>query len=211
MRIYVDESFKNDSLSIGIYVSRGFDGPLRDYIVRLYDEVWRLYNVGRYRGEAKFHRFIYGLGRHNISLSAEFLRHLLDRVIDYMRDNGFMLRLVIRDTRTASVLEPYLYDFLARLRIKRQTIEKFLCIWILARQFRVREIVFDCGFQISKDGLDRIFSALGLSIKTFFKDSGETPGLQIADFTAGVSPHIAKQNVHVYWRGNCRVYHTIAP
>jgi len=205
MIAYIDESFKDGTISVGIYLSKGFDKNLRDHIARLYSKVWRTYGLNNYNGELKFHKFIHELGRRGIILDQWVFTNMLQEIASYLGNLGFIFGITTKNIRNVKTLEPNLHKFLTRLGIRRTCIEKFLLIWIMIRTFRIHEIVFDSGFQISKECLKRIFNALKISAKFSFKSSIATPGLEIADFVAGITNYVSNYNISILWLGNCRI------
>ncbi len=206
MIVYIDESSRDGTISLGFYLSKGFDRNLRDYIAQVYSKIWRMYGIGPYGGELKFHRFVYELGRRGIMLDGRMFLEILRNVANYIGDLGFIIGVAIKDIYSVEILDPSLYQFLMRLRVRRMCVRKFLLIWTTIRMFRIRRIVFDGGFQISVECLKRILNALGLSMDFLFRSSADTPGLEIADFAAGIARYLDEvHNVSLLWIGNCRI------
>jgi len=206
MIAYIDESIKRSVISIGVYISRGFDKPIRDRIIERYNNIWRIYNIGVYQGEGKFSRFASGLKRRNITLTPVQFRSMLDDVIEFMGDLGKLAAVVVEDTRIAHTYTPDIYEFLTTLKIPRTTIEKYLLISLAMNYRNIRSIIFDTGFQISIKNFKRILKALGIRIEVKTASSIQHPGLEIADFMAGIAPFIQTFNMNMYWYMNCRVF-----
>ena len=206
MIAYIDESIKKEAVSIGVYISRGFDKPIRDRIVEKYNSIWRIYNIGVYQGEAKFSKFAAGLKRKNITLTPIQFKSILDDIVEFMKDLGQLIAVVVRDTRIAYMLMPDIYEFLIRLKIPRSTIEKYLLISLAVDYRKISSIIFDTGFQISIKSLKRILKALGISIEVKTASSIQYPGLEIADFIAGIAPFIQTYNIDLYWYMNCKIF-----
>ena len=206
MIAYIDESVKKGVLSIGIYISRGFDKPIRDYIVKKYNSIWRIYGVGTYQGEAKFSKFAAGLKRKSITLAPAQFRAILNDITEFMRDLGQLVAVVVENTKIAHMLMPSLYGFLIKLKIPRSTIEKYLLISLAIDCRKIRSIIFDTGFQISIKSIKRILKALGINIEIKTAGSIQHPGLEIADFIAGIAPFIQTFNINLYWYMNCKIF-----
>ena len=203
---YIDESAKKNMLSLGIYISRGFDKLLRDYIINLYDSKWREYGVGRYCGEAKFNRFVMGLRKKHIKLSNVGFIQMLRCVANFMGELGYIIGVVVADTKITSTLMWDLHRFLTRLRIPRPTIEKYLLIHTALKCRKINKIILDTGFQISIPAVRRILKALKINIAIQTASSIQNPGLEIADFIAGISPLIETYNINTYRFMNCNIH-----
>mgnify|MGYP007013814062 CR=1 FL=1 len=206
MIAYVDESMKRGLISIGVYISRGFDRPIRDRIIEEYNNIWRIYGIGAYRGEAKFSRFAAGLKGRNIALTPSQFRSILENVVRFMGDLGRLVAVVTRDTSLACMLMPSLYEFLRGLKIPGATIEKYLLISLAIDYRDIRGIIFDTGFQISIRSLKRILRALGVNIEIKTASSTQYLGLEIADFVAGIAPYIQEHNIDLYWHMSCKIF-----
>lgn len=193
-------------IGFGVYLSKGFDDPLRNYIVNTLSDIWKKFGIKKSLSELKLHQFLYELGRRGIVIEPKIMLKLLQKTTSYLGDHGYLIGLSFPKEKSFQDLDPQLYQFLLRLKIKRVSIEKFLPIWLAIRPYHIKTIAFDSSFQISDRDIIRIMSVLGRKTNIIRKESISSPGIQIADFIAGITHFIETFNTKIYWKSNTRIY-----